>query len=121
MENLTRFYKNKKILITGVTGFKGSWLCNWLLKLNAKVYGTGYSPNKNKKLFYSLNLQKKINLKLFDIRDFDKLDNLIKKSKPEIIFHLAAQPLVYDSYQRPMYTFDVNFRGTLNVLEAAKK
>ena len=121
MENLTSFYQNKKILVTGVTGFKGSWLCKWLLKLKAKVYGTGYSPNKNKKLFYSLNLQKKINLKLFDIRDFDKLNNFIKKNKPEIIFHLAAQPLVYDSYQRPMYTFDVNFKGTLNVLEAAKK
>ena len=120
MENLTNFYKNKKVLVTGATGFKGSWLCYWLLKLGSKVYGTGYSPNKNKNLFYSLNLQKKISLELFDIREFDKINLIIKKKKPEIIFHLAAQPLVYDSYLKPMYTFDVNFRGTLNILEAAK-
>ena len=120
MEKLTSFYKNKKILVTGATGFKGSWLCSWLLKLGAKVYGTGYSPNKNKNLFYSLNLQKKISLRLFDIRDFEKLNKLIKEKKPEIIFHLAAQPLVYDSYVKPLYTFDVNFRGTVNLLEASK-
>jgi len=121
MENLSSFYKNRKILVTGATGFKGSWLCSWLLKLGSKVYGTGFSPNKNRNLFYSLNLHKKINLSLFDIRDFDKINNLIKKNKPEIIFHLAAQPLVYDSYLRPMYTLDVNFRGTLNILEGAKR
>ncbi len=120
MEKLSNFYRNKKILVTGATGFKGSWLCSWLIKLGAKVYGTGYSPNKNKNLFYSLNLEKKINLKLFDIRDFRKLDRFIKEKKPEIIFHLAAQPLVYDSFIKPMYTFDVNFRGTLNVLESSK-
>jgi len=104
VENLGSFYKNKKVLVTGATGFKGSWLCSWLLELGSEVYGTGYSPNKNKKLFYSLNLQKKINLSLFDIRKFDKINNLIKKVKPQIIFHLAAQPLVYDSFLKPKYT-----------------
>ena len=121
MEKIKKFYKNKKVLVTGATGFKGSWLCTWLLNLGAKVYATGYNPNKNKTLFNSLKLSKKTHLKIFDIRDFNKIDNLIKKTKPQIIFHLAAQPLVIDSYKKPYLTFDINFRGTLNILEAAKK
>ena len=120
MEKLTNFYRNKKILVTGATGFKGSWLCCWLLKLGAIVYGTGYKPNKNKNLLYVLNLQKKINLKLLDIRDFKKVNKFINEKKPQIIFHLAAQPLVHESYKYPMYTFDVNIKGTLNILEASK-
>ena len=121
MEKIKKFYKNKRILITGATGFKGSWLSAWLLSLGAKIYAVGYNPNKNKTLFNSLNLSKKINLKIFDIREFKKLDDLIKKSKPQIIFHLAAQPLVIDSYKKPYVTFDINFRGTLNVLEVVRK
>tara|TARA_B100001121_G_scaffold244106_1_gene218759 strand:+ start:77 stop:1138 length:1062 start_codon:yes stop_codon:yes gene_type:complete len=121
MEKIKKFYKNKKVLVTGATGFKGSWLCTWLLNLGAKVYATGYNPNKNKTLFNSLKLSKKTHLKVFDIRDFNKVDNLIKKIKPQIIFHLAAQPLVIDSYEKPYLTFDINFRGTLNILEVAKK
>ena len=73
MDSITNFYKNKKVLVTGATGFKGAWLCSWLLKLGAKVYGIGFTPNKNKNLFYSLSLDKKIVLRLFDIRDFKKL------------------------------------------------
>ena len=76
-ETIREFYKDKKILVTGATGFKGSWLCSWLLKLGAKVYGTGFVPNQNKFLFYKLNLNKKINLKLFDIKDYKKLNNFI--------------------------------------------
>ena len=120
MNTLADFYKNKKILVTGATGFKGAWLCSWLLKLGAKVYGIGFTPNLNKYLFYRLSLDKKIILRLFDIRDFEKLNQFIKFSKSSIIFHLAAQPLVFESYKNPLLTFDVNFRGTLNVLEACK-
>ena len=120
MNKTANFYKNKKVLVTGATGFKGAWLCSWLLKLGAKVYGIGHTPNKNKNLFYSLSLNKKISLKIFDIRDFNKLNKLINSSKPSIIFHLAGQPLVFESYKEPLLTFDVNFRGTLNVLEASK-
>ena len=69
MEKIKSFYNNKKVLVTGATGFKGSWLCSWLLKLGAKVYGTGFNPNQNKNLFYKLNLSNKIKLKIFDIRD----------------------------------------------------
>ena len=70
-------YKNKKVLVTGATGFKGAWLSYWLYMLGAKVYGVGYNPNKNKNLFYSLKLHKKIKLKLFDIRDKKKLKKFV--------------------------------------------
>ena len=115
------FYKNKKVLVTGATGFKGSWLCAWLINLGAKVYATGYNPNKNKNLFQSLKLYKKIKTKIFDIRDIKKLDLFIKKTMPQIVFHLAAQPLVIKSYKEPFITFDVNYRGTLNILETTRK
>ena len=115
------FYKKKKVLVTGATGFKGSWLCFWLNILGAEVYGTGYNPNKNKNLFYSLNLDKKIKTKLFDIRDKNKLKKYINNIKPQIIFHLAAQPLIYEAYKKPHLTYDINFNGTLNILEVAKE
>ena len=121
MEKITNFYKNKKVFVTGATGFKGSWLCSWLLHMGAKVYGSGFSPNKNKNLFYKLKLEKKIKLGIFDIRDQKKLEKFIFKSKPSIIFHLAAQPLIIESYLNPHSTIDINVRGTLNILEASKK
>jgi CDP-glucose 4,6-dehydratase len=115
------FYKNKKVLVTGATGFKGAWLCYWLTILGAKVFGVGYNPNKNKNLFYSLKLDKKIKLKLFDIRDKKKLKKFIVSSKPQVIFHLAAQPLILDSYEKPYLTYTVNSMGTLNVLETVRE
>ena len=121
MTKFKKFYKNKKILVTGATGFKGAWLTSWLLELGAKVIGSGFNPNENKNLFYQLNLQKKINLKIFDLRDFSKLSNLIKRTKPSIVFHLAAQPLIHVGYSKPYDTFDINFKGTLNVLEVTRK
>ena len=120
MEEVKNFYKNKRILVTGATGFKGAWLCNWLLNLGATVYGTGNNPNKNRNLFYKLGLDKEIKLSLFDIRNFKKLNRYIKTSKPSIIFHLAAQPIIYESYKNPHTTFDINCRGTLNILEVTK-
>ncbi len=119
--NFIKFYKNKKVLVTGATGFKGAWLSSWLLKMKSKVYGVGYNPNQNKNLFYKLNLHKKIKISLFDVRDYKKLNALIQKIKPSIIFHLAAQPLIFESYKKPLLTFDVNFRGSLNILEIARK
>ena len=120
MINLSKFYKKKKILITGVTGFKGAWLAKWLIDLKAEVVGIGNNPNQNKKLYYQLKLHKKIKTKIFDIRDFKKLKTFTNREKPEIIFHLAAQPLIYESYKEPYKTFDTNVRGTLNVLEVTK-
>ncbi len=121
MEKINSFYKGKKILVTGATGFKGSWLCLWLHLLGAKVYGLGNNPNKNKKLFYELGLDKRISLSIFDIRDIKKISILIKRIKPNLIFHLAAQPLIFESYKTPYETFDINVRGTLNILEVIKK
>jgi len=121
MNEISNFYKNKKVFVTGATGFKGSWLCSWLLHMGAKVYGSGYSPNQNKNLFYKLKLHKKIKLGIFDIRDQKKLEKFISRSKPSIIFHLAAQPLIIESYLKPHSTIDINIRGTLNILEASKK
>ena len=119
-KKLKDFYKNRKVLVTGATGFKGAWLCQWLVLLGAKVSGIGFSPNKNKNLFYSLRLQNKINLKLLDIRNKKKLYTFLKSSKPEIIFHLAAQPLIFEGYKKPYETYDINFNGTLNLLENAR-
>lgn len=118
---LKKFYKNKKILITGATGFKGAWLSFWLYKMGAKVSTTGNNPNKNKNLFYGLRLEKKTNLKIFDIRNFEKLNNFIKKVEPSIVFHLAAQPLILKSYKEPKETYEINTLGTLNLLEASRK
>jgi len=117
---INKFYKNKKVLITGATGFKGAWLCQWLLILGAKVFGCGFNPNKNKDLFYSLGLDKKISLNFFDIRELKKTKDYIDKIKPDIIFHLAAQPLIYDSYKKPFLTYNVNSIGTLNILESVR-
>lgn len=120
MDKIKNFYKNKKVLVTGATGFKGAWLCSWLLRLGANVYGTGFNPNQNKNLFYKLGLNKKIKLKLFDVRSYQKLKNFTNSIKPSIIFHLAAQPIIYESYKNPLLTFDINCRGTLNILEVSR-
>ena len=118
---LYNFYKNKKVLVTGATGFKGSWLSYWLHILGAKVFAIGYTPNKNKNLFYSLNLHKKININILDIRNKKKLNYYINKIKPQIVFHLAAQPLILESYKEPYKTYEVNTFGTLNILEICTK
>ena len=117
---LKKFYKNKRILVTGATGFKGAWLCLWLNLMGAKVYGTGFNPNKNNNLFKQLKLIKKISVKILDVRDYSKVNNLIIKTKPQIIFHLAAQPLIYESYLKPYETYITNSIGTLNILEAVR-
>ena len=112
--------KDKKILVTGATGFKGAWLCFWLNMMGSKVFGIGYNPNKNKDLFYNLGLQKKINYSLVDVRDLKKIRSKINTIKPEIIFHLAAQPLILDSYKKPYETYMINSIGTLNIMEVSK-
>jgi CDP-glucose 4,6-dehydratase len=116
-KTINNFYKNKKVLITGATGFKGSWLSYWLYSLGAKVYAVGYNPNQNGRLFDQLNLKNKINLKIIDVRNYISFKNYLNKIKPEIIFHLAAQPIIYSSYLKPIYTYQVNSVGTLNLLE----
>ena len=114
-------YKNKKVLVTGSTGFKGSWLCLWLHSIGAKVIGIGLKPEKTSIIFNALKLKKLINQNYCDIRNLDKLNSIIKKEKPDIIFHLAAQSIVSDSIYNPYETFDTNIRGSLNILESYKK
>jgi CDP-glucose 4,6-dehydratase len=117
---INNFYKNKKILVTGASGFKGAWLCFWLHLMGSKVYGIGYSPNKNKNLFYQLGLNKLIKYSLIDIRNFKKLKKKITLINPEIVFHMAAQPLIFEGYKKPFETYFINSFGTLSILEILK-
>ncbi len=112
-----KFYKGKKVLITGVTGFKGAWLCYILSMFGANICGIGYKPNKNQNLFDQLKLRKKIKFSYVDVRNYKKLEKITKKFKPQIIFHLAAQPLIYDSYLKPRETININTIGTLNIID----
>lgn len=111
-------YKNKKVLITGHTGFKGSWLALWLKKMGAHVMGFSLAPSTEPNHFNALNLE--IKSVIGDIRDDTLLHTTLKEYKPEIVFHLAAQPLVRESYKDPVETFEINVIGTLNVYQACK-
>ena len=114
-------YKDKKVLLTGHTGFKGSWLSLWLTKLGAKVCGYSLEPNTTPSMFDSLNIEDNIYQSHFgDILDIEKLRKIIIDFQPDIIFHLAAQPLVRLSYSEPLLTYKTNVIGTLNILEVAK-
>jgi len=113
-------YKNLKVLITGSTGFKGAWLANWLLLLGAKVVGVGLKPEKDSIIFNSLKLNKKIKQYFVDIKNFNKINFIIKKEKPDIIFHLAAQSIVSMSYDKPLETFGTNVIGSANILESVR-
>ena len=114
-------FKNKKIIITGHTGFKGSWLTLWLKLLGAKIVGISLNLPSKPSHYGLLNINKKIiNIEL-DIRNLKKLKRVFKKYKPDFVFHLAAQPLVKKSYKNPTETFLVNTMGTMNVLESLKE
>ena len=113
-------YKDKVVLITGHTGFKGSWLTIWLLKLGAKIVGISKDIPTNPSMFDALNLEKKIIDYRFDINDLEKLKATIQKEKPDFIFHLAAQSLVSVSYSNPLETFFSNSMGTANLLESIR-
>lgn len=115
------FYKGKKVLVTGHTGFKGSWLCKILIKLGAEVIGYSLKPPTKPNLFEISGIEKEINSVIGDIRDLEKLMDTFSKYKPEIVFHLAAQPIVRDSYKEPVYTYETNVMGTVNILECVRK
>ena len=114
------FFNDKKILITGHTGFKGSWLSLWLTEIGASVIGYALEAETQPNLFTALELEKKIKHYIADIRDYTKLNEVIQKEQPEIIFHMAAQPLVRRSYKDPRETYEVNVMGTVNLLEAVR-
>jgi len=114
-------YKGKKVLVTGHTGFKGAWLCEWLLSLGAEVHGLALPPPTKPSLFNQLKLAKRIKSHTVgDIRDLATVKKAMKRVQPDFVFHLAAQPLVRYSYEHPVETFDANVMGTVHVLEALR-
>ena len=114
-------YKDKKVLITGNTGFKGSWLTTWLIKLGSNVYGIAKDIPTEPSMFNELGLKNKITHYNNDVRDLDTVIRIIKEVKPDFIFHLAAQALVSVSYSDPVETMTTNVIGTTNILEALKQ
>ncbi len=116
------FWKNKKVFITGHTGFKGGWLSLWLKKLGAHVSGYALKPKTNRTIFFDADVSTSIDKSYIgDIRDEDLLLKSMKSSKPEIVIHMAAQPLVKESYLNPKETYSTNIMGTINVFEAIRK
>ena len=111
-------YQNRRILVTGHTGFKGSWLCAWLNRLGAEVGGLALSPDQTPDHF-SL-LKTPMHNEICDVRNAEKVKRILKDFQPEIVFHLAAQPLVRTSYREPRETFETNVMGTVNLLEACR-
>jgi len=125
MENMeylgfNNIYKGKKVLITGHTGFKGSWLALWLLMMDAKVVGISEKVPTEPSLFKLLNLEEKISHYFEDIRNKEKLEKIIKEEKPDFLFHLAAQPIVSLSYKDPLETISTNVMGTANILDSLR-
>jgi len=113
-------YKRRKVFITGHTGFKGSWLCLLLHKLGADVSGYALEPPTNPSLFVEAKIEELVHSTIGDIRDYDLLLKTLQSVQPEIIIHMAAQPLVRESYLNPRETYEINVIGTVNLLEAAR-
>ena len=113
-------YRNKRVLVTGCTGFKGSWICLWLQGLGAEVYGIALESEYEDDHFNSINLEQKVKCKYIDVRNYDLVQKEVESFKPDFIFHLAAQALVGVSFEDPHYTFETNIIGTLNILEAIR-
>lgn len=115
------FYKNKHVFITGHTGFKGTWLCKILVQAGAIVTGYSLEAPTQPNLFEVSGVEKQITSIIGDIRDFNHLKKAFNQAKPEIVLHLAAQPLVRDSYEKPAYTYETNVMGTVNILECIRQ
>lgn len=118
---LKNIYKNKKVLITGHTGFKGSWLLYWLQMLGANVVGISKDIPTEPSMFKLLNLESNINHHIHDLRDLSTTSQIISDEKPDFLFHLAAQPIVSESYSNPIETVTSNAIGTLNILESLRQ
>ena len=115
------FWKNKRVFVTGHTGFKGSWMCVFLKILGAKITGYSLKPKSKPNLFSLAKISKILEKSIIaDVRNYNTLFREIKKSKADIIFHFAAQPLVRYSYIEPKETFETNISGTLNILECVR-
>ena len=118
--NYRKFYRGKKVLITGHTGFKGTWICKVLLDLGAEITGYALEPPTEPSLFSMLSMQQKMNSVIGDIRDMEYLEQTFRNVQPEIVIHMAAQPLVRESYRNPVDTYSTNVMGTVNLLECVR-
>ena len=114
------FYKGKKVLVTGHTGFKGTWLCRILINVGAQVTGYSLNPPTEPNLFSMADVESRMNSVIGDIRDLDHLKKVFEQTQPEIVLHLAAQPIVRDSYKDPVYTYETNVMGTVNICECVR-
>ena len=117
---MLEFYKRKKVLITGHTGFKGSWLCRILVNAGADVTGYSLEPPTQPNLFSICEVEDKIRSVIGDVRDRKHLMQVFDEVQPEIVLHLAAQPIVRDSYKDPVYTYETNVMGTVNICECVR-
>ncbi len=114
------FYQGKKVLVTGHTGFKGTWMCMLLTQLGAQVTGYALTPPTEPSVFALSGIEDKINSVTGDVRDLGHLQQVFDETQPEIVIHMAAQPIVRESYRNPVYTYEVNVMGTVNVLECVR-
>ncbi|WP_026527200.1 CDP-glucose 4,6-dehydratase [Butyrivibrio sp. VCD2006] len=119
-EVFKEFYSGKKVFVTGHTGFKGSWLCAVLRYLGADVFGYSLEPSGDPSLYEILGIDDEVKSTIGDVRDFDRLSNAFREASPEVVFHLAAQPIVRESYKEPRYTYETNVMGTVNILECIR-
>jgi len=120
-EAFKKFYNNKKVFVTGHTGFKGAWLSLWLIEMGAKVTGYSLEPPTHPSLFEVLKLSSRMDHRIGDVRNEKLLFDVMNEVKPDIVFHLAAQALVRASYQKPKETYETNVIGTVNLLESIRK
>jgi CDP-glucose 4,6-dehydratase len=114
------FWRGRRVLVTGQTGFKGAWLCYWLTRMGARVVGLGLPPNTDPNLFSEAGIGSRVESLIVDVRDLEATRSGITWARPQIVFHLAAQPLVLRSYQAPIETFSTNVLGTAHVLESLR-
>ncbi len=121
LEQCRNFYQGKRVLVTGHTGFKGTWLCRILTLAGAQVTGYSLEPPTDPAMFTALGLADTMDSVIGDIRDRGRLTEVFMRVQPEIVLHLAAQPIVRDSYKDPAYTYETNVMGTVNVLECVRK
>ena len=119
-EELKKFYNGKRVFLTGHTGFKGSWLSKILIMCGAKLTGYALNPPTDTNIFDILGLEKYMDSVVGDIRDLEHLKKVFDEVEPEYVIHMAAQPIVRDSYERPVYTYETNVMGTVNTMECVR-
>lgn len=121
IEELGKFYKDKRVLVTGHTGFKGAWLCRILTLAGAKVTGFALKPPTDPSLFEIGGLEETMDSVTGDVRDLKAMEQVFGRAQPQVVFHLAAQPIVRDSYKDPVYTYETNVMGTVHVMECVRR